>query len=98
MKRRFKAATGESPMNYIQRIRIAIAREKLETTKLNIDQICQQSGKKKVDESIDPETVSLSLYVESPYFNENDSHQAEENHIEQVGALLQFQQNPQVGT
>ncbi|MDC5721865.1 helix-turn-helix domain-containing protein [Vibrio europaeus] len=44
MKRRFKAATGESPMNYIQRIRIAIAREKLETTKLNIDQICQQVG------------------------------------------------------
>jgi transcriptional regulator GlxA family with amidase domain len=44
MKRRFKAATGESPINYIQRIRIAIAREKLETTKLNIDQICQQVG------------------------------------------------------
>ncbi|MDF2152825.1 helix-turn-helix domain-containing protein [Vibrio sp. CAU 1672] len=44
MKRRFKAATGESPMNYIQRIRMALARDKLDTTSLNVDQICQQVG------------------------------------------------------
>ncbi|MGR2770400.1 GlxA family transcriptional regulator [Photobacterium ganghwense] len=44
MKRRFKAATGETPMNYIQRIRMALARDKLDTTRLNIDQICQQVG------------------------------------------------------
>jgi len=44
MKRRFKAATGESPMNYIQRIRVALAREKLDTTSLNIEQISQQVG------------------------------------------------------
>ncbi|MEZ8241652.1 GlxA family transcriptional regulator [Vibrio splendidus] len=44
MKRRFKAATGESPMSYIQRIRVALAREKLDTTRLNIEQISQQVG------------------------------------------------------
>ncbi|CAK1708232.1 Helix-turn-helix domain-containing protein [Vibrio crassostreae] len=44
MKRRFKAATGESPMSYIQRIRVALARDKLDTTSLNIEQISQQVG------------------------------------------------------
>ncbi len=44
MKRRFKAATKETPMNYIQRIRIMFARDKLGTTKVNVDQICQQVG------------------------------------------------------
>ncbi|MGF1716672.1 helix-turn-helix domain-containing protein [Photobacterium chitinilyticum] len=44
MKRRFKAATGETPVNYIQRIRIVFARDKLDTTRLNVDQISQQVG------------------------------------------------------
>lgn len=49
MKRRFKAATGETPLNYIQRLRLAIAREKLDTTSLNIDKICYQVGYTDVD-------------------------------------------------
>ncbi|MEZ8107289.1 helix-turn-helix domain-containing protein [Vibrio genomosp. F6] len=44
MKRRFKLATGETPINYIQRIRIALAREKLNKTKYSIEHICSQIG------------------------------------------------------
>mgnify|MGYP001282629117 CR=1 FL=1 len=44
MKRRFKLATGEAPINYIQRIRIALAREKLNKTTHSIEQICYQVG------------------------------------------------------
>ncbi|MEJ2766880.1 helix-turn-helix domain-containing protein [Photobacterium sp. MCCC 1A19761] len=44
MKRRFKAATGETPVNYIQRIRVVFARDKLDTSSLNVDQISQQVG------------------------------------------------------
>ena len=51
-----------------------------------------------MDESIDPETVPFPIYIEPPYFNEDQTHQAEENYIEQVGPLFQFQQNPKVGT
>lgn len=44
MKRRFKAATGETPVNYIQRIRVVFARDKLDTTCMNVEQISQQVG------------------------------------------------------
>ncbi|CAH8207852.1 AraC family transcriptional regulator [Vibrio aestuarianus] len=44
MKRRFKMATGETPINYIQRIRIALAREKLNKTAHSIEQICNEIG------------------------------------------------------
>lgn len=44
MTRRFKLATGETPINYIQRIRIALAREKLNKTKYSIEHICYQIG------------------------------------------------------
>ncbi|MEJ2040374.1 MAG: helix-turn-helix domain-containing protein, partial [Desulfosarcinaceae bacterium] len=38
-KRRFKSATGELPLKYLQQIRIDAAREKLETTKDTIEEI-----------------------------------------------------------
>ena len=44
MKRRFKMATGETPINYIQRIRIALAREKLNRTEYSIERICNEIG------------------------------------------------------
>ncbi|MFW7525463.1 GlxA family transcriptional regulator [Vibrio ostreicida] len=44
MKRRFKAAVGEPPMSYIQRIKLATARDKLDRTKLTIEQISYQIG------------------------------------------------------
>ncbi|EGQ9302261.1 helix-turn-helix domain-containing protein [Vibrio aestuarianus] len=44
MKRRFKMATGETPINYIQRIRIALAREKLNRTEHSIERICNEIG------------------------------------------------------
>ncbi|MBD8514657.1 helix-turn-helix domain-containing protein [Photobacterium sp. WH77] len=44
MTRRFKAATGDVPVNYIQRLRLSYARDKLSTTKLNIETISRQVG------------------------------------------------------
>ncbi|MEH0771756.1 GlxA family transcriptional regulator [Vibrio alginolyticus] len=44
MKRRFKMATGETPINYIQRIRIALAREKLNRTEYSVERICNEIG------------------------------------------------------
>jgi len=38
-KRRFKSATGELPLKYLQHIRIDAAKEKLETTRDNIEEI-----------------------------------------------------------
>ncbi|MBF4248139.1 AraC family transcriptional regulator, partial [Vibrio anguillarum] len=36
--------TGETPINYIQRIRIAVAREKLNRTEYSIERICNEIG------------------------------------------------------
>ena len=43
-KRRFKSATGDSPLVYLQRIRIEAAKRKLETTRENITEITWQVG------------------------------------------------------
>lgn len=43
-KRRFKSATGDSPLNYLQRIRIEAAKLQLETTRVTIDEITWQVG------------------------------------------------------
>ena len=42
--RRFKSATGDSPLLYLQRIRIEAAKQKLEKTMEPIEQITQQVG------------------------------------------------------
>ena len=42
--RRFKAATGDTPRNYLQLMRIEAAREILETTTTSVEQITQQVG------------------------------------------------------
>lgn len=42
--RRFKRATGDSPLLYLQRIRIETAKKKLEKTMLSIDEITQNVG------------------------------------------------------
>ncbi|MDC5807943.1 helix-turn-helix domain-containing protein [Vibrio europaeus] len=44
MTRWFKAATGDVPVNYIQRLRLSSARDKLSTTRLNIETISRQVG------------------------------------------------------
>jgi len=43
-KRRFKSATGDLPLKYLQRIRIDAAKEKLETTRETIEQITWAVG------------------------------------------------------
>lgn len=43
-KRRFKGATGDSPLNYLQRVRIEAAKLQLETTRETIDEITWQVG------------------------------------------------------
>lgn len=43
-KRRFKSATGDSPLTYLQRVRIEAAKRKLETTRENITEITWQVG------------------------------------------------------
>ncbi len=43
-KRRFKGATGESPLSYLQRVRIEAAKNRLETTKDTMDDITLQIG------------------------------------------------------
>lgn len=47
-KRRFKKATGELPLKYLQRVRIDAAKEKLETTRESIDKITWSVGYKDV--------------------------------------------------
>ena len=44
LKRRFKAATGLSIMDYVQNLRIERAKHLLETTKLNVDEVSVASG------------------------------------------------------
>ena len=43
-KRRFKNATGENPLRYLQQLRLEIAKTMLETSYENIDMITQQVG------------------------------------------------------
>ena len=43
-KRRFKSATGDSPLGYLQRIRIETAKQQLETTMETVDEITSQVG------------------------------------------------------
>ncbi len=43
-KRRFKKATGDSPLKYLQSVRVETAKKKLETTQLTIDEITRQIG------------------------------------------------------
>lgn len=43
-KRRFKSATGESPLNYLQKLRMQRAKERLETTRDTIDEITRLIG------------------------------------------------------
>ncbi|MBF0303304.1 MAG: helix-turn-helix domain-containing protein [Desulfamplus sp.] len=43
-KRRFKKATGETPISYLQHIRIDQAKKRLETTNDNINEITWQTG------------------------------------------------------
>ena len=43
-KRRFKTATGDPPLTYLQRIRIEAAKQKLETSKETVDEITWQVG------------------------------------------------------
>jgi len=43
-KRRFKKATGDSPLSYLQNIRVELAKKKLESTLDSIDEITQQIG------------------------------------------------------
>lgn len=43
-KRRFKNATGESPLNYLQKLRIQTAKDQLENTLDSIEEITRQVG------------------------------------------------------
>jgi transcriptional regulator GlxA family with amidase domain len=43
-ERRFKKATGESPLAYIQRLKVEAAKQKLATTNLSFNEICYQLG------------------------------------------------------
>ena len=42
--RRFKSATGDSPLLYLQRLRIEAAKDKLENSMQSIDEITQKVG------------------------------------------------------
>jgi transcriptional regulator GlxA family with amidase domain len=43
-KRRFRAATGYTPLDYVQLLRIEEAKQLLETTNLAIDSVCSEVG------------------------------------------------------
>jgi transcriptional regulator GlxA family with amidase domain len=43
-ERRFKKATGDTPLAYLQRMRVEAAKKKLETSNDTFDQICYQLG------------------------------------------------------
>jgi len=44
LERRFKKATGQAPLTYIQRMKVEAAKRKLETTNLSFNEICYQLG------------------------------------------------------
>ncbi|MCG8686512.1 MAG: helix-turn-helix domain-containing protein [Desulfobacterales bacterium] len=75
-KRRFKKATGELPLKYLQRVRIDAAKEKLETTRDSIDKITWAVGYKDVSSfcrlfkqhtRISPRAYRDKFYVQMPF-------------------------------
>ncbi|HIJ78074.1 MAG: helix-turn-helix domain-containing protein [Desulfobulbaceae bacterium] len=44
MERRFKASTGDTPLMYLQRVRVEAAKQKLESNKMTFDEISYQVG------------------------------------------------------
>ncbi|HWH57457.1 MAG TPA: helix-turn-helix domain-containing protein, partial [Terriglobales bacterium] len=42
--RRFKAATGDSPLIYLQKLRIAVAKRMLESNHRSMQEICEAVG------------------------------------------------------
>ena len=44
LSRRFKKATGESPQNFLHRVRVEVAKQKLKTTELGIEEVCYDVG------------------------------------------------------
>lgn len=74
-KRRFKAATGELPIKYLQRVRIDAAKELLETTKKTIDDITWTVGYKDISSfcrlfkqhaRISPKAYRDKFYFQTP--------------------------------
>lgn len=53
LMRRFKEATGDSPVKYLQKVRIEAAKRLLETTDLNLESIIERVG------YVDPSTFSV---------------------------------------
>jgi transcriptional regulator GlxA family with amidase domain len=43
-KRRFRRATGDSPLSYLQRFRVEAAKRQFENTRQSISEICYQTG------------------------------------------------------
>ena len=44
MNRRFKSATGEAPLHYLQTLRVDVAKRLLETKGLNVDAVSARVG------------------------------------------------------
>ncbi|MGK0272217.1 MAG: AraC family transcriptional activator FtrA [Cocleimonas sp.] len=71
--RRFKDTTGESPLKWVIMERLSLARELLETTKLNVNQIADASG------FVSPELLRLHFkrqYQSSPLRYRSQFHSA----------------------
>lgn len=73
-KRRFKSATGDLPLKYLQRIRIDAAKERLETTNQTIEEITRDVGYQDVSSfcrlfkqhtAISPSTYREKFFVPS---------------------------------
>ncbi len=75
-KRRFKKATGELPLKYLQRVRVDAAKERLETTRDSIDKITWAVGYKDVSSfcrlfkqhtQISPRAYRDKFYIQVPW-------------------------------
>ncbi|MEH0019361.1 MAG: helix-turn-helix domain-containing protein [Desulfobacter sp.] len=75
-KRRFKKATGELPLKYLQRVRVEAAKEMLETTRKSIDKITWAVGYKDVSSfcrlfkqhtQISPRSYRDKFYIQVPW-------------------------------
>lgn len=75
-KRRFKQATGELPLKYLQRVRIDAAKELLETTRDSIDKITWAVGYRDVSSfarlfkqhtQISPRAYRDKFYIRAPW-------------------------------